>query len=216
MHVPINDGHAPDPVFPLEILGGDGDVVEDAEAHPAGGGGMMPGRAHGAECRTHIAAHHGVRAFEHRSGSLQRHLITLHADRRVPRAELVCESLHILMDDVVIPRLVRQQHLGGGRPAARYPHDFLRQLLQRGAQRAIARGGLGMPWPGVVAFILGIAMDAGFSRVAVHRSVRRMLLPLGNSGLLAASPIMIPPRCLTPGWWQVHHRIQCETETHRT
>jgi hypothetical protein len=46
MDVEIDDRRAADAVCALGVTGGDGDIVEEAEAHRLGDLGMMAGRAH--------------------------------------------------------------------------------------------------------------------------------------------------------------------------
>ena len=44
MHVPVDDGDAVDPMPGTEVAGGDGDVVEEAEAHGLVPLGVVSGR----------------------------------------------------------------------------------------------------------------------------------------------------------------------------
>jgi hypothetical protein len=49
VHVPINDQHARAAAL-LRVPGGENDVIEEAEAHRAGGEGVVAGRARNREC----------------------------------------------------------------------------------------------------------------------------------------------------------------------
>jgi hypothetical protein len=62
--VPDYDGNFADAVFFLGVSGGDGDVVEDAEAHAFDGRGVVAGGANGAEGVLDGVVHDGVDGFE--------------------------------------------------------------------------------------------------------------------------------------------------------
>ena len=62
--VEIDDGDFLELVFLLEILGGDGDVGEEAEAHGMIGLGVMAGRPDGGKGAVHRAVHDGVAAVQ--------------------------------------------------------------------------------------------------------------------------------------------------------
>ena len=60
MHVPIDDQHLAQMVLVLCIAGGDGGVVEHAEAHAARGRGMVSRRPRQTEGVFRLAVEHGV------------------------------------------------------------------------------------------------------------------------------------------------------------
>ena len=66
--VPIDDQHAVEPVLVDRDAGGDGHVVEQAEAHRAVGERMVPGRPHEAERRAVLAGEHAVDRVARRAG----------------------------------------------------------------------------------------------------------------------------------------------------
>ena len=66
MDVPVDDQHLAGPQLPDRQLGGDRDVVEQAEAHRAAWPGVMPRRAHGAETAAVLA---GEQCPHHRTGA---------------------------------------------------------------------------------------------------------------------------------------------------
>ena len=74
MHVEIDDGDALGAVLLLRVAGGDGDVVEQAEAHRPRGLGVMAGRARGDEGVGGLLAHHLVDRMDGAAGRAQRRL----------------------------------------------------------------------------------------------------------------------------------------------
>ena len=61
VNVEIDDSDFLELIFLLEILGGDGDVGEEAEAHGAVGLGVMARRSRGRERTLHLAGHDHAR-----------------------------------------------------------------------------------------------------------------------------------------------------------
>ena len=66
--IEVDDEHAADAVDLLEIARGDGDVVEDAEAHAAVARCMMARRPNGTERILQAAGHHAVDGVQHAAG----------------------------------------------------------------------------------------------------------------------------------------------------
>ena len=60
VHIEVDDGDALEPVALARVPGGDGDVVQQAEAHRLGRAGVMAGRAHGAEGGGNVSGEHRV------------------------------------------------------------------------------------------------------------------------------------------------------------
>ena len=144
VNVPVEDEDAPRAQLADRQLGGDRDVVEEAEAHRALGLGVMPGRADGAEGDRGLAGQQGA---HHRAGSAGRVLgraegLRDHRRVRVERppaagAQLgdrlhVCGRVHEL-----------QLLLAGRRRLAKVPPGPLAPP-QLALERAQAPGRLGM------------------------------------------------------------------------
>jgi hypothetical protein len=87
VHVPIGDEHAFDAVDFAGVARGDGCVVEDAEAHAAGGGGVMAGGTDGGEGVADAAAHDGVNTGEGSAGCQGRHFQRVLAEGGIAGAE---------------------------------------------------------------------------------------------------------------------------------
>jgi hypothetical protein len=71
MHVEIDNGNAADAVTLPGVVGADGDVVEQAEAHRPVGLRMMAGRTNRAEYIPRLAAYHRIHAGDHGSRRAQ-------------------------------------------------------------------------------------------------------------------------------------------------
>ena len=74
MDVEIHHRDPPQPMLPAGMLGGDRDVVEQAEAHGGIGLGMVPGRPHRAERIVRRPAEHRIDRRDHGAGRAQRRL----------------------------------------------------------------------------------------------------------------------------------------------
>ena len=83
MDVPIDDQDPGQLVSQPGVVGGEGDVVEQAEAHAARRRGMMAGRTDQAQGVGLLAGQHGIDGGNARSRGSQRDLERLRADRRV-------------------------------------------------------------------------------------------------------------------------------------
>ena len=70
MHVEIDDGDAFQPMLLERMLGGDGDIVKEAEAHGAAAHRMMPRRAHAAKGIVRLAVQHQVGGKHRRAGGV--------------------------------------------------------------------------------------------------------------------------------------------------
>ena len=64
MHVPVDDGDLANAVGLLGVACGQGDIVEDTEAHAPRAGCVVPGRTDGAKRIPSPALHHGVHGRE--------------------------------------------------------------------------------------------------------------------------------------------------------
>jgi hypothetical protein len=65
VHVEIDHGNSPQPVFGARMQSPHGHIVEDAEPHRLGGFGMVARRAHGGKHIARLAAAHGIHACDH-------------------------------------------------------------------------------------------------------------------------------------------------------
>jgi len=74
VHVEIDHRHARQAVRVHGVRGADGDAVQQAEAHCGIAGGVVAGRAHGAEDPRHLARQHRVDGCDHRAGGAARGL----------------------------------------------------------------------------------------------------------------------------------------------
>ena len=72
MHVEIDDGDALEAMLLERVHGGDGDVVEQAEAHGAAAHRMVPRRAHAAKGAVRLPVQHQVGGKHRRAGRVQR------------------------------------------------------------------------------------------------------------------------------------------------
>ena len=93
MHVEIDHGHALGAVLCAGVLGGDGHVVEQAEAHGARRLGMVPRGTHGAEGVVGGARHDLVDGVDRGAGGAQRRIPALGATSRCrdrARRDLAC------------------------------------------------------------------------------------------------------------------------------
>jgi hypothetical protein len=66
--VPVHNQDAPHTVLSLDITGRDGHIVENAEAHPAGGSGVMSWRPYGSEGILDLTLHHGINRVKDATG----------------------------------------------------------------------------------------------------------------------------------------------------
>jgi hypothetical protein len=99
MDVPVDDGDAPESVFPLRVTRRDGDVIEQAESHPAVGRGMVAGRPHRAEGVFPGARDDPVDRVEESAGGGPGDRERLGAVVRVARAELAVSPAIDLGED---------------------------------------------------------------------------------------------------------------------
>ena len=125
MHVEIDDGRARDAVFALGVARGDGDVVEEAEAHRLADLGVVAGRAHRDEGVAMLARHHGfgrrdraADAAHHRFPRARRHRgVAIDIDQSAGRRDVAQLGDVVLVvaerDEVEIAlrRLVAHQEL---------------------------------------------------------------------------------------------------------
>ena len=74
VHIKVDDGHPFQTIHFEGMTGGDGDVVEEAEAHGPIVLGMMPWRTDAAEYPVDLTGHQHVYALHSRAGAEQRRL----------------------------------------------------------------------------------------------------------------------------------------------
>ena len=87
--VPVDDQDLADLVLCLGIAGGDGGIVEDAEAHAFVGGGVMTRRSVDAECVFGLAAKDGINCETGSACRVQGRAQGFRADDRVARRQAV-------------------------------------------------------------------------------------------------------------------------------
>ena len=81
--IPVNDQHTIQAVTVDGDLGGQGDVIEQAESHAAVGQGMVAGRTYQAECPGLVTVDHLCNCIGYRTGSQARDIPGLFAGDRV-------------------------------------------------------------------------------------------------------------------------------------
>ncbi len=123
MHVPIHDQNAPHAVPPLGVARRDGDVVEQAEPHPAPRIGMMPRRPHRAEGVARLAREHGVHRIQHAAHRAHRDIPGLGRDVGVAGAQVGPSGLDIAPRRLEVLRgVAKQQFVLGSGPHGGAPH----------------------------------------------------------------------------------------------
>ena len=75
VHVEIHDEHPLHAALGLGVAGGDGHVVEDAEAHAAAGDGVVARRPHQVETIRRLPLQHGVHQVHQAAGRQQRRVV---------------------------------------------------------------------------------------------------------------------------------------------
>ena len=88
MHIPIDDEHPLDAMASLRVPGGQGDIIQDAKAHPAVGAGVMPRGAHRAKGIGNPTSHDRIHCGQGATNGRFRRVPGLRTDRRVAGAEL--------------------------------------------------------------------------------------------------------------------------------
>ena len=150
--VEIDDGDPCQAVRLQGMRGGDGDVVEEAEAHGLVAGGVVAGRAAGDEGVVHLAAHHPVHRHHRAAGGMAGGVqaVRVHAGVGVERVQAFAGRGGF--DEVDVGGVMHPQQL-----AALHPRGFeMRQIIEQvgGMQPVIdgaqARGAFRMPVAHVV------------------------------------------------------------------
>ena len=113
--VPVEDQHALDPEVIKRVLGSHRDVVEQAEAHRPGLGGVVTRRAVGAESDRRIATEQELRHPHRPAGCVQRSLERASAHHRVEIKLAAAARRHGLDCPDVRQRVNRGQRRAVGR-----------------------------------------------------------------------------------------------------
>ena len=123
VHVPIHDQHASHAVPLLRVARRDGDVVEQAETHPASGVRVMPGRADGAEGVARLAREHGIHRVQHSAHRAHRDIPGLGRDVGVAGTQVRPPGLDVAPRRLEVLHGVAKQQLVLGSGAHRgTPH----------------------------------------------------------------------------------------------
>jgi hypothetical protein len=135
MNVPIDDGDALYlTVASLRVARGDGDVIEETEAHSALTRSVVSGRTHWDEGVLGLAAHKSVNGATRRARAPERRVHRAHGDDRI-RVQVCNAFAHGALDRPVVLRRMARLHI-----AARRGHGF--DLRKPRPQRPIAAQGI--------------------------------------------------------------------------
>ena len=117
VHVPIDNEDFWQLVPLLDVPGGNGHVVQQAEPHRSVGRRMMAGRADRAKCIADFARKHGVNRGENPADRLGGHRVRRFADRRVVGVGIRVSPVDLPLELVEMRRRVnRLQPLVARRP----------------------------------------------------------------------------------------------------